>query len=580
MRVSGQQPPVSSHSIELHQRSNSTAVTGHASVGDGHPQSGEVSAAALNEARAMKHLLTTYVSSQFKPYKDRLDVESPHRGEIDRIIESRVDKLMAENISFEELGTLMDKAKKMDRNASMVSGTAGGVPFAVASSLQAAIPVITGIGANIQNPVAKAAALGTISLAAASAMDQVGGASIKKLREDAYYLHAPADKLHESLNAALETIDTTANLAIQNAKEAQTFTIRNGIRTVVGPVAAAINPKAELIVDTALAIAGGLAAGTGTGYLAHNRRTEQGTSGPALLLGRRDSPPKPDLSQETEWFDTLKALRDAKTVRTPLANGGARLANAGRTLVTDPLGAISRTAKATFTPSGAANVSTLTGGFAALEAGKGAAVNALSKQHPALGSLAKHAINTVGGAAVFGGNAASVAVADKLVEDLRSKGKTKADPAAGATETAQSVHDDPAEAAGETPGDEPSRVSRPSSQRSPRAGSDSGSLPRTSLTSNRITNAENTAGLSIQSPAGSARASLEANKAQPTNNGGPSSETARPASTASSTPAERPAQPAVQADDSLDDDASSYHTAAAGSSDDESVYLTPPQSPV
>lgn len=264
MRVSGQHPPVPS-SIELQQRSNSTAATGHASVGQGHPQSGEVSAAALTQAREMKHLLTDYMTRQFQPYKDRLDPESPHRGEIDRIVESRVDKLMAENISFEELGALMEKAKKMDRNASMVSGTAGGVPFAVASSLQAAIPAITGIGTNIQHPVAKAAALGGISLAAASVMDQVGGASMKKLREDAYYLHAPAEKLHESLKAALETIDTTANLAIQNAKEAQTFTIRNGIRTVVSPMTAAINPKAEPIVDATLAIAGGLAAVTGTG---------------------------------------------------------------------------------------------------------------------------------------------------------------------------------------------------------------------------------------------------------------------------------------------------------------------------
>ncbi len=578
MRVSGKQPPAPSSSIELQQRSNSTAATGHASVGQGHPQSAQVSAAALTQAREMKHLLTTYVSSQFQPYKDRLEPESGHRGEIDRIIESRVNKLMEENISFQELGTLMEKAEKMDRRASMVSGTAGGVPFAVASSIQAAIPVITGIGANIPNPVAKAAVLGTISLAAASAMDQVGGASIKKLREDAYYLHAPADKLHESLNAALATIDTTANLAIQNAKEAQTFTIRNGIRTAVGPVVAAINPKAEAIVDTALAIAGGLAAGTGTGYLTHNRRTEQGTSGPALLLGRRDAEAKEDLSQETEWIDALKALRDAKTVRTQLANGGGRLADAGRTLVSDPLGAISRTAKATFTPSGAANVATLTGGFAGLEAGKGAVVNALSKKHPALGSLAKHAVNTVGGAAVFGGNAASVAVADKLIDDLRSRGKKTAEPTTDATETAQSVHEDPADATGETPGEEPARVSRPSSQRSQRAGSDAGSLPRTSLTGNRITNAENSAPASTKSPVGSARASLKGEQAQPTISGGPSSEAVRPGSASSAAPAPLQVQTPVPVDDSSDDDAS-FHTATLGSSDNESVYHTPPQTP-
>lgn len=205
------------------------------------------------------------------------------------------------------------------------------------------------------------------------------------------------------MNVALKTIDTTANLAIQNAKEAQTFTIRNGIRTAVGPVVAAINPKAEAIVDTALAIAGGLAAGTGTEYLTHNWRTEQGTSGPALLLGRRDADPKQDLSQETQSLDALRALGDAKTVGTPLANGAGRLADASRNLANDPLRAVSKTGKATFTPSGAVNVATLTGGFAASEAGKGAAVNALSKQHPALGSLAKHAVNTVGAAAVFGG---------------------------------------------------------------------------------------------------------------------------------------------------------------------------------
>lgn len=473
----------------------------------------------------------------------------------------------------------MEKAEKMDRRASMVSGTAGGVPFAVASSLQAAIPVITGIGANIQNPVAKAAALGTISLAAASAMDQVGGASIKKLREDAYYLHAPADKLHDSLNAALETIDTTANLAIQNAKEAQTFTMRNALRTVVSPVVAAINPKAEPIVDTAIAIAGGLAAGTGTGYLANSRRTEQGTSGAALLLGRRDAEAKEDLSQETEWIDTLKALRDAKTIRTPLANGVGRLADAGRTLVSDPLGAVSRTAKATFTPSGAANVSTLTAGFTALEAGKGAAVNALSAQHPALSSFAKHAINTAGGSLVFGSNAAGVAVGDKLVDDFKSRRKTAAESTTGATETAQSVRVDPTDAAGETPADQATRTSRPSSQRSQRAASDSGSLPRTSLTGNRITNAENPAPASTKSPAGSVRASLKSEQAQPTISAGPSNEAARPGSASSAAPAGVVAQPAVQADDSSDDDTASFHTATASLSDDESVYHTPPQTP-
>jgi hypothetical protein len=578
MRVSGQQPPVPSPSIELQQRSNSTAATGHAAVGHGHAQSAEVSAAALTQAREMKHLLTTYVSSQFQPYKDRLDPESGHRGEIDRIIESRVNKLMEENISFKELGDLMEKAKNMDRNASMVSGTAGGAPFAVASSLQAAIPVITGIGANIPNPVAKAAVLGTISLAAASAMDQVGGASIKKLREDAYYLHAPADKLHDSLNAALETIDTTANLAVQNAKEAQTFTMRNAVRTVVGPVVAAINPKAEPIVDTAIAIAGGLAAGTGTGYLANSRRTEQGTSGPALLLGRRDTETKEDLSQETEWIDTLKALRDATTIRTPLANGVGRLADAGRTLISDPLGAVSRTAKATFTPSGAANVTTLTAGFTALEAGKGAVVNALSKQHPALGSFAKHAVNTVGGSVVFGSNAAGVAVGDKLVDDFRSRRKTAAESTTGATETAQSVHEDPADAAGEAPADEATRTSRASSQRSQRAASDSNSLPRTSLTGNRITNAENSAPASTKSPAGSVRASLKGEQAQPTISGGPSTEAARPGSASSAAPAPLQVQTTVPVDDSSDDDAS-FHTATSGSSDNGSVYHTPPQTP-
>ncbi|SEI42404.1 hypothetical protein SAMN03159495_0135 [Pseudomonas sp. NFR16] len=575
MRVSGQQTPVSSHSIELPERSGSSAVTDHASVGHGHPQSGQVSAAAVSEAREMRHLLTGYISRQFAPYRERLDAESPHRGEIDRIIESRVNKLMEANISFEELRTVMDKAKKMDRNASVVSGTVGGLPFALASTLQAAIPVITGVGANIQNPVAKAAAQGAIALATASVMDQVGGASMKKLREDAYYLQAPGDKLHDSLNAALETIDTKANLAIKNGLEAQTFTLRNAGRWIAGPVAAASNPAAEPIVDTVLAITGGLAAGAGTGYAAHTRRTEQFTSGPALLLGRRDAEPKEDLNQETEWFDTLQALRGANTMTTPLINAGGRLADAGRTLFTDPLGAVSRTAKGTFTASGAANVSTLTGGFAALEAAKGAAVNALS-EHPVLGSVAKHAINTIGGAAVFGANAASVAVADKLVGDLTSPGRTTAEPVAGATPTA-SVREETEGAPDEASG----RLGRRSSQQSRQAGSEANSLARTSLTGNRIMNAENTAPNSLKSSAGSVRASLDGGQAQPTINDGPSSQAERPGSPSSRNSAERPVRPSVQTENLSDDDASSYYTATEDAADDnESVYFTPPQSPV
>ena len=572
MRVSGQQTPDSSHSIELQERSGANAVTDHASVGQGHPQSGQVSAVAV-DSREMRHLLTDYISRQFRPYRDRLEAESPHRGEIDRIIESRVDKLMEENISFEELQTVMDKAKKMDRNASMVSGTVGGLPFALASTLQATIPAITGAGANIQNPVAKAAAQGAISLAAASVIDQVGGASMKKLREDAYYLQAPGDKLHESLKVALESIDTKANLAIKNAKEAQTFTIRNAARMIAGPVAAKLNPAVEPILDTALAITGGLAAGAGTGYAAHNRRTEQFTSGPALLLGRRDAEPKQDLNQETEWFDVLQALRGANTFSTPLTNAGGRLADAGRTLLTDPLGALSRTAKGTFTASGAANVTTLTGGFAALEAGKGAAVNALA-QHQAWGSLAKHAINTAGGAVVFGANAASVAVGDKLVEDLMAHGGTTADTA-GATETAQPAHGQ----AEESPDDASGRIDTPSSQRSQRAGSESSSPARTSLTGNRIMNAD-TERNSTQSPGGSLRGSLGGEHAQPTISGRPSSEAEQSGSTSSGTPAERLAQLAVQTENLSDDDASSYHTATDSSDDDASVYFTPPQTPV
>ncbi|SDG11328.1 hypothetical protein [Pseudomonas abietaniphila] len=574
MRVSGQQTPDSSPSIERQEGSGANAVTDHACVGQGHPQSGQVSAAAVNDSREMRHLLTDFISRQFRPYRDRLEAESPHRGEIDRIIESRVNKLMEENISFEELQTVMDKAKKMDRNASMVSGTVGGLPFALASTLQATIPAITGAGANIQHPVAKAAAQGAISLAAASVIDQVGGASMKKLREDAYYLQAPGDKLHESLKVALESIDTKANLAIKNAKEAQTFTVRNAARMIAGPVAAKLNPAVEPILDTALAITGGLAAGAGTGYAAHNRRTEQFTSGPALLLGRRDAEPKQDLNQETDWFDVLQALRGANTFSTPLTNAGGRLADAGRTLLTDPLGALSRTAKGTFTASGAANVTTLTGGFAALEAGKGAAVNALAQQQ-AWGSFAKHAINTAGGAVVFGANAASVAVADKLVEDLMAQGGTTADTA-GATETAQPAHGQAEEAPDEASG----RIDRTSSQRSRRAGSESSSPARTSLTGNRIMNADNTARNANQSPASSVRGSLDSEQAQPTISGGPSSEAERSGSTSSGTPAERLAQLAVQTENLSDDDASSYHTATDASDDDASVYFTPPQSPV
>lgn len=573
MRVSGQQTPDSSHSIERQEGAGANAITDHACVGQGHPQSGQVSAAAVNDSREMRHLLTDFISRQFRPYRDRLEAESPHRGEIDRIIESRVNKLMEENISFEELQTVMDKAKKMDRNASMVSGTVGGLPFALASTLQATIPAITGAGANIQHPVAKAAAQGAISLAAASVIDQVGGASMKKLREDAYYLQAPGDKLHESLKVALESIDTKANLAIKNAKEAQTFTVRNAARMIAGPVAAKLNPAVEPILDTALAITGGLAAGAGTGYAAHNRRTEQFTSGPALLLGRRDAEPKQDLNQETEWFDVLQALRGANTFSTPLTNAGGRLADAGRTLLTDPLGALSRTAKGTFTASGAANVTTLTGGFAALEAGKGAAVNALAQQQ-AWGSFAKHAINTAGGAVVFGANAASVAVADKLVEDLMAQGGTTADTA-GATETAQPAHGQAEEAPDEASG----RIGRPSSQRSRRAGSESSSPARTSLTGNRIMNAD-TERNSTQSPGGSLRGSLGGEHAQPTISGRPSSEAERSGSTSSGTPAERLAQLAVQTENLSDDDASSYHTATDASDDDASVYFTPPQSPV
>jgi len=574
MRVSGQQTPSSSHSIELQERSGSPAVTDHASVGQGHPHSGEVSAASVSEGREMRHLLNDYISRQFKPYRDRLDAESPHRGEIDRIIESRVNKLMEENISFDELQTVMDKAKKMDRNASVVSGTVGGLPFALASTLQATIPAITGAGANIQNPVAKAAAQGAISLAAASVIDQVGGASMKKLREDAYYLQAPEDKLHESLKVALEGIDTKANLAIKNAKEAQTFTVRNAVRTIAGPVAAKLNPAVEPILDTAIAITGGLAAGAGTGYAAHNRRTEQLTSGPALLLGRRDAEPKQELNQETEWFDVLQALRGANTFSTPLVNAGGRLADAGRTLLTDPLGALSRTAKGTLTASGAANVTTLTGGFAALEAGKGAAVNALA-QHPAWGSLAKHAINTAGGAIVFGANAASVAVADTLVEDLRAHGGTPAEPASP-TQTAQSVHEEADEAPDESSG----RIGRRSSQQSRRAGSESNSPARTSLTGNRIMNAQNTALNSSRSATGSVRGSLDGEQAQPTIGGSPSHDAERSGSVSSGTPAEPLTQPSVQTEDLSEDDASSYYSATDSLADDASVYFTPPQSPV
>lgn len=72
-------------------------------------------------------------------------------------------------------------------------------------------------------------------------------------------------------------------------------------------------------------------------------------------------------------------------------------------------------------------------------------------------------------------NAASVAVADKLVEDSMSRGRTTAAPTTDAIEKAQSVHEDPPEA----PGEESGRVSRPSSQRTHRAGADSNYLPGT-----------------------------------------------------------------------------------------------------
>ncbi|HEX7641432.1 MAG TPA: hypothetical protein VF472_04380 [Burkholderiaceae bacterium] len=316
------------------------------------------------------------------------DIFAPHMTEenaaqFEALIADRAAALDRKGETPESLLATLSKGRHFDQVSLAASGFATSVPFGVASRLFDAVPKLTAFA---KTPAQAGAVVGSLSGVA----DTVGGTVLQRAaKEDIQWMTAKPEQLSPVMAEAAEAKKPSlSRLAAEVSGAFQTYSMRNVVRTIVGPIATATMGAAKAAnVDSWIAAAGGPVAG-GAAYLVMNHFNESGhRKGAAYLLGREDWEAQFDQLKQASWGTQLKG-------------GLKRAAALPRDIATDTLQGVRDVFRATdLIKSGAV----LGGGFAGVLAAKTAAGKAAKKMgaSPAVIAAVKQTVNTVVSAPVF-----------------------------------------------------------------------------------------------------------------------------------------------------------------------------------
>ena len=331
-----------------------------------------------------------------------------HNAQIDSLIDSRAAKLQEMGETPADIRAMLSKAGTLDRVSTSASSAFRSMPFAAASVLQYMKPHIN---QGKWLPTALQPLAPFISGAVVGVMDTVGTGVMNQVTGNAHYLKASPAQLHDAMTHSLENNDPgNKQKILDHGIAIQGYSVRNAARIGLGTIMEVTAPLAKGAVDISVAALGGMAAGAVYGNRVHTTEQRDSLRGAAFLFGRKDTQPKEDMADETEWLDAYKALKDA-SVSSLAFNAAKRVAGLPVDVLTDGLSAIRNLA----TPSALAqNGIGLSAGFAAVGVSQGALAGLVS--HPVAKEAVSQTTNTVLSAGVFVGWAALSIVTDSVVD--------------------------------------------------------------------------------------------------------------------------------------------------------------------
>lgn len=352
------------------------------------------------------------VSPQATPAE--ADLARAQHEMLDSIADSRSERLLQEGENLAAIRSTMENAGRLDRYATHGTALVGGLPFTGVVAAQFAKPEIVSnvtkiVFGEIDNGLLKATAEGGVGGMEAHFPDEFFQRLFAEAKADAFFLKAPADKLHPDVARGLEAKQQGAiREALEDAKQIQTYLVG---AVITGTVSASLRlsgrPEAADLFNKIAVPLRNYASGLATANLKHNAQTARQERGEALLFGLRDAGTSLDttdqasvrrtLEGEQDWFSVYKAAKQG-SVLSAIGHGGQRL---GNMLLGVPANALDAAGKALISANSfGGGYFGLGATFAARAAAERVGTNAVSG--PAAQTIVGTSINTLGTGVAFG----------------------------------------------------------------------------------------------------------------------------------------------------------------------------------
>lgn len=337
--------------------------------------------ALARQQTPVSHPVIAEISSALRPMFE-CHANDANRAELDALIADRAKRLAAKGETAQTVIHVVSKARHLDRLSQAAVGAVRSVPFGAATIALDSMP---GLTAYARTPTQAGAAGGMVSGIA----DTLGTGLLARSTANTLWLIAEHDELEAVMaEAKQQTSPKPSRLALEVGAAIQAFSVRNIIRTAVGPIIThTVGAAAAASTDSWIAAIGSPVAGS-VGRLAMHAFDEANHRvGPEYLFARKDWEARFDQLKSVGWSD-------------PIVGGAKRLARIPLDVATDSLSAVRSLFTAT---SVVKNGVALTGGFGAVAAAKAAAQQAARNaalSSPAVEAIGQ-AVNTALSAPVF-----------------------------------------------------------------------------------------------------------------------------------------------------------------------------------
>lgn len=371
----------------------------------------------------------------FAPYKLRAaegdDVDPARIREqhqkIDRLIDSRSEKLLEANQTAADIRRVLEKAKTLDLASVNACAFANGLPFAATLILQYLKPEVLAMFGNSTGGQWAGSAL------QACIADRFMAPTLESLTADTQYLKPPTDKLHDSMQDSIkEKEPKTMQKTLEEGALWQSYLPRNLLRTAVVPAVASQNPQLATTLDGLGTPVTGILAGLITAMVRMQMQEGRDLIGPALLFGRKDAEER-DEFEEQEWLQNYQAI-DTASYSSQALNGLSRLVDLPKNFLADLISG--KSARSLAEPESLYSSIALTGSFSAVGEAQAAAVRSAQEKGagPGIAELARLGTITtlsipafaIYGMGYAGGKAGAESTENWLRQDHQVADKAKA----------------------------------------------------------------------------------------------------------------------------------------------------------